>query len=549
MIRSLRRYAALIVPVVLLAGCAKGGLPTVAPDGSAADQTSKPRQVFRYGNGSEPQDLDPQQVQGTPELHLIEALFEGLLTEDPKDCHPVPGLAKSWEISPDRLVYTFHLRENIKWSDGVPITADDFLLSWKRMISPRFASQYAYLVYNFVKNAKDYYDGKITDFSQVGFKAPDEQTLVVTLSGPTPFLLKILANHYAWHAVPIHTILKYGALDDRSTAWTRPGNMVSDGPFMLKEWLPQQRIVVVRNPNYWDAATVKLDEVDFYPTDDIPGEERMFRSGQIDITTDIPHSKIPVYKREHPEELHLEPFLGVYYYRCNVTVPPLNDKRVRKALAIAIDRETLVRDVVQGGELPAYGVTYPGTAGYFPRARITGTLDDAKRLLAEAGYPGGRGMPTIQFIYNTSENHKQIGEAIQEMWRTKLGVNIELQNQEWKVYLDNQHTQNYQLQRAGWIADYEDPHVFLEIWETGNGNNDTLWSNAEYDKLLHEALQAKDDAQRYEIYQKMDAILVDECPVIPIYFYTRTYLMSTKVKGYWPTLLDTHPFKYIYMEN
>jgi oligopeptide transport system substrate-binding protein len=549
MIRSLRRYAALIAPLALLIGCAKSGLPTEAPEGSTADQASKPRQVFRYGNGTEPQDLDPQQVQGTPELHLIEALYEGLLTEDPKDCHPVPGLAKSWEVSPDGLVYTFHLRENIKWSDGVPITANDFLLSWKRMISPKFASQYAYLVYNFVKNAKDYYDEKITDFSLVGFKAPDQQTLVVTLSGPTPFLTKIIANHYAWHAVPIHTILKYGALDERSTAWTRPGNLVSSGPFMLKEWVPQQRIVVVRNPNYWDAATVKLDEVDFYPTEDIPGEERMFRAGQIDITTDIPHSKIDIYKKEHPEELHLEPFLGIYYYRCNVTVPPLNDKRVRRALAIAIDREELIRDVVRGNELPAYAVSYPGTAGYAPRAQITGTLDDARRLLAEAGYPGGKGMPAIQFIYNTSDNHRQIGEAIQEMWRKKLGVNIELQNQEWKVYLDNQHTQNYQLERAGWIADYEDPHVFLEIWETGNGNNDTLWSNAEYDRLLHEALQAKDDKERYEIYQKMDAILVDECPVIPIYYYTRTYLMSPKVKGYWPTLLDTHPFKYIYMAN
>jgi oligopeptide transport system substrate-binding protein len=549
MIRSLRRYAALIAPLALLAGCSRSALPTEPTDGSAAGEASRPRQVLRYGNGSEPQDLDPQQVQGTPELHLIEALFEGLLAEDPKDCHPVPGLAKSWEVSPDGLVYTFHLRENIKWSDGVPITANDFLLSWKRMISPRFASEYAYLVYNFVKNAKDYYEGTITDFSQVGFEAPDERTLRVTLSGPTPFLLKIIANHYAWHAVPIHTILKYGALDERSTAWTRAGNMVSNGPFMLKEWLPQQRIVVVRNPNYWDAASVKLDEVDFYPTEDTAGEERMFRSGQIDITTDIPISKIAPYKRDHPEELHLEPFLGVYYYRCNVTIPPLNDKRVRKALAIAIDRDALIRDVTRGGQRPAYAVSYPGTAGYFPRAQITGTLDDARRLLADAGYPGGRGMPTIQFIYNTNDNHKQIGEAIQEMWRKNLGVNIELQNQEWKVYLDNQHTHNYQLQRAGWIADYEDPHVFLEIWETGNGNNDTLWSNADYDRLLHEALQAKDDAVRYEIYQKMDAILVDECPVIPIYYYTKTYLMSPRVKGYWPTLLDTHPFKYIYLDN
>jgi oligopeptide transport system substrate-binding protein len=532
--------AAVLCPLATLAGCGK------APSTGAQ---AKVPQVFRYGNFAEPQDLDPQVVQGVPEFHLLTALSEGLLVPDPGDLHPIPGLASSWEVSPDGIVYTFHLRDNIRWSDGSPITADDFLMSWKRVLSPKLASEYAYLIFNFVKGAKDYNEGKTTDFSQVGLKATDGRTLQVTLNYPTPFLPKIIANHYAWDPVPVKVLLRYGALDDRSTQWTRAGNLVSSGPFMLKEWTPQVRIVTVRNPNYWDAAHVKLDEVDFLPTEDIPAEERMFRSGQVDRTQEIPQDKIGAYRKDHPEFLHIDPYLGVYFYRCNVSRPPLDDKRVRKALALAIDRESLVRNVSRGGERPAYAVSYPGDTGYTPRARLSGTIDDARRLLAEAGYPGGKGMPPIQLLYNTSANNKQVAEAIQEMWRSTLGVNIDLLNEEWKVYLDSQHTHNYQMERSGWIADYPDPHVFLEIWETGNGNNDTLWSNPQYDRLLHEALRAKDDAARYEIYQKMDAILVDECPVIPIYYYTRPYLMSTRVKGYSPNLMDNPFFKTISMGN
>ena len=546
MIRRLWRPAPVLGPLVLPTGYGKA--PDPAGDTVA---TAAPRvpQVFRYDNFAEPQDLDPQVVTGVPEFHLLQALSEGLLTASPVDLHPGPGLASSWEVSSDGLVYTFHLRDNLRWSDGSPITTDDFLMSWKRMISPKIASEYAYLIYNFVKGAKDYYEGKITDFGQVGMKAPDARTLQVTLLSPTPFLPKIIANHFSWDPLPIKVLQRFGALEERSTPWTRAGNPVCSGPFMLKEWSPQKRIVVVRNPYYWDAANVKLDEVDFLPTEDIPAEERMFRDNQEDRTQEIPTDKIDAYKRDHPELIHIEPYLGVYFYRCNVTRPPLNDKRVRKALALAIDRESLVKNVVRGGQQPAYAVSPPGNTGYSPRARLSGTLDDARRLLAEAGYPGGKGLPPIQLLYNTNSNNKQVAEAIQEMWRRNLGVTIDLMNEEWKVYLDSQHTHNYQMERSAWIADYPDPHVFLEIYETGNGNNDTLWSNADYDRLLHEALRAKDDATRYEIYQKMDAILVDECPVIPIYYYTRPYLMSTKVKGYSPNLMDNPFFKTISMGN
>jgi oligopeptide transport system substrate-binding protein len=543
MIRRLWRVAALFVPLAFIAGCGR------SDSTGASGTTAHAPQVYRYGNFAEPQDIDPQVVQGVPENHVIQSLLEGMVSPDPKDLHPIPAMAASWDISPDGLVYTFHLRDNLQWSDGSPITTDDVLLSWKRMISPKLASEYAYLIYNFVVGAKEYYDGKLTDFSKVGFSAPDAHTIRVTLKSPTPFLLQILADHYAWDTIPIKVLLKYGALDERSTQWTRPGNFAGNGPFMLKEWIPQEKIVVVRNPHYWNAAKVKLDEVDFLPTEDIPAEERMFRSGQLDKTQEIPTAKIDTYRRDHPELLHIEPYLGVYFYRFNVTRAPMNDKRVRRALALAINRERIVKDVTRGGEIPAYAISYPGDAGYTSRAQLSGTLDDARRLLAEAGFPGGKGMAPVQVLYNTSANNKQIAEAIQEMWRTNLGVESELVNEEWKVYLDSQHSHNFQVQRAAWIADYADPHVFLEIWESTNGNNDSLWANPDYDRLLHEALTAKDNASRYETYQKMDAILVDECPVIPIFYYTRPFLMSTKVKGYWPNVLDIHPFQDIYLEN
>ena len=544
------RRPCLIVSTVLASFLFTSGCSKKDSLQSPADGTKKPvAQVLRLGNGAEPQDLDPQTVTGVPEHNIFQALFEGLLSEDPKDLHPVPGLADKWEISSDGLVYTFHLRENLKWSDGTPITADQFVESYRRMLSPALAAEYSYLLW-FAVGAEDFNKGKLTDFAQTGFKALDPRTLEVTLKSATPYLLKIIASHHSWCVVPVHVIKKFGKLDEKSTNWTRAGNLVSSAAFMLKEWTPSQKITVVPNPNYWDAATVKLSAIEFYPTEDYATDERMFRTGQVDRTYELPSAKIDTYRKDYPAALRIEPYLGIYYYRCNVTRPPLTDKRVRRALALAIDRESLIKNVIRGDQAPAYAVSYPGTAGYFPRAKLQGGLAEARRLMAEAGYPDGKGCPPIELLYNTNDNHRQIAEAIQQMLRKNLGVELTLRNEEWKVYLTTQHiTHDFTLQRAGWIADYVDPHVFLETWVTGNGNNDTLWSNAEYDRLFQNALVAKNDTDRYEIYQKMDAILVDELPVIPIYYYTRFYALNPKVKGYYPTLLDNHPYKYISIEE
>jgi oligopeptide transport system substrate-binding protein len=288
---------------------------------------------------------------------------------------------------------------------------------------------------------------------------------------------------------------------------------------------------------------VKLDTINFMPTESIDTEERMFRTGQVDKTNELPNTKIDTYKREFPESYRQEPYYGVYFFRFNVTKPPLNDKRVRRALALAIDRESIVRNVTRGGQTPAYNFT-PPSPKFKSEARIAGDLAEAKRLLAEAGFPEGRGFPQVSILYNTSENHRAIAEAIQQMWRTRLGVDIGLTNQEWKVYLDSQDTLAFDIARAGWIADYVDPNTFMDMWRTGGGNNDTGWSNATYDALLDESAKVSSDAERFAIYQKLEAMLADEVPIIPLYFYTRVFAMNPKLR-FVPNVIDNRSWKFV----
>jgi len=540
------RFAIIPATALLLAGC---GPSQVSVNVETNAKSESNRMVLRLGNGSEPEDLDPQVITGVPEHHIVMALFEGLVSADPTDLHPLPGLADSWNVSNDGRTYTFHLRDGIRWSDGVPITTADFIGSYKRMLTPAFAAQYANFLYDYVVNAKEYYDGTITDFSQVGFRAIDERTLEVRLKFPVPYLLNIIAGHQAWTAVPIHIVERFGGLERKSTDWTRPGNLVGSGPFVLSQWLPDQKVVVERNPYYWDAKNVRLDAIEFYAISDDAAEERLFRTGQLDMTNSLPLSKIDVYRQDYPDQLRISPYLGIYYYVFNIAKPPLNDPRVRKALALAIDREAIVNNVTRGGQRAAYSVSYPNTLGYTPRARLTGDIAEAQRLLAEAGYPGGRGMPPIELLYNTSEAHRSIAEAIQAMWRTNLGVDLRLENQEWAVYLSMTEAKNFELARGGWIADYVHPNSLLEIWESRNGNNHSNWANPEYDRLYQEALAASSEEARYEIYQRMDQILVNEVPLVPIYHYTRVYAVSPRVRGISENLLDLHPYKYVWISD
>jgi len=536
--RPAARWCGLFLFLVLsLAGCSRRETRVEIADRE---------QVLLKGNGTEPQELDPYLVTGVPEDQILLSLFEGLVTEDPVDLHPVPGVAKSWDVSSDGKIYTFHLRENAKWSNGDPVTARDFLESYKRMLTPSLAAEYSYMHF-VVKNAEAYNQGKITDFSQVGYQVLDDQTLQITLENSTPYFLS-LATHMSWYPVHLPTIRKYGDPYLRGNKWTRPGRFVGNGAFLLSKWRVNDVIVVKKSPSYWDRDRVRLNEIHFMPIESDDTEERAFRAGQLHVTQTLPLTKMDLYRKNYPNLLHIDPFLGSYFYDINVTKPPLNDKRVRRALALSIDRESIVNNVTRGGQLPAFYLTPPGTAGYTCRTLLHEDLAEAKRLLAEAGYPDGKGLPPIELLYNTLESHRIIAETIQQMWKKSLGIDVQLVNQEWKVYLDSQRTLNYQVSRASWIGDYNDPNTFLDMWTTGNGNNRTGWSNPEYDRLIAEAARITDLKQRLEVFQKAEALLLDEVPMIPIYFYTLTTAQRPELKGWYPTILDHHPYKYVYLE-
>jgi oligopeptide transport system substrate-binding protein len=502
--------------------------------------------VLHFGNGDEPQDLDPHTVQGTPEHKIFLSLFEGLLSRNPDGQEPLPGVAERWETSADNLVYTFHLRENARWSNGDPVTASDFVGSYKRMLTPELGAQYAYMLY-MMAGAEDYHRGRLKDFSQVGVKAINERTLQITLRQPATFFLPALL-HYAWHPVHLRTIEKHGGLTRRGTAWTRPENFVSNGPFILKEWRPHQRIVVERSPTYWDKERVALDQIHYHPVNSSETEDRMFRTGQLHVTATLPLNKLAVYKREMPHAVRADPWCGTYFYRFNVSRKPFQDVRVRRALMLAIDRESLVRNITLAGEQPAYHLVPPNVHGYNSRHRLKEDVAEARRLLAEAGYPNGQGFPRVELNFNTYEKHRTIAEAIQQMWRRNLGIDVSLDNQEWRVYMANQNASNFDIQRGGWLADYLDPHVFMDLWQTDGGNNHTRWSNPEYDKLLAQALDAASQEARYEIYQQMEKILIDEAPFIPLFFYVHTRLIDPRV-NYRTTLLDDFPFKHVVLKD
>ncbi len=526
-----------------LAGC-------VRPGGRVSQGNRD--QILYAGNGSEPQDLDPQAVIGTIEQRIMNALFEGLVSQDPKDLHPIPGVAETWDISPDGLQYTFHLRKNARWSNGDALTSQDFLNSYRRALLPKLGSQYAdmFFVHVEVVNAREFYEGRITDFKQVGFEAPDPYTFIVHLKHPCPSFLGIL-NHQSWYPVPLATILKYGAIDEKSTRWTAPGNFVCNGPFRLKSWKPEVDLVVEKNPCWWNASIVRLKEIHYYPTENIDTEERDFRSGQFHITYDLPQTKVDNYRKDSPQFLRIEPYLGSYYYRLNVTNPAVQDKRVRRALAMAIDRDAIVKNVTRGGQAPAHNFVPPSPdpAGYVCRSSIPTDFEGARKLLAEAGYPDGKGLPPIELLINTSQNHRQIAEAIQQMWHDHLHIDAKIVNQEWKVYLDSQHQLNYCVSRSAWIGDYDDPFAFLAIMTSDGGNNDTGFKSPEYDRLLREAVAAPTKAERFADFQKAEAILMDEVPMAPVYFYTRVYLMQPSVKGWYSNNLDIHMPQFIYLED
>ena len=534
---AMKHSRIVLVLGLLAAGCARRETPV---------EIGNREQILHLGNGSEPKDLDPHIVTGVPEHNIIAALREGLVAEDPVDLHPVPGVAERWTVSADGRRYTFHLRADARWSNGDPVTAADFVFSYRRILSPNLGSAYAYMLFC-LENAAAFNAGDLADFAQVGVHARDDRTLELRLAHGTPYFLSLL-NHYSWFPVHPPTILARGAIDQLGTKWTRPEHHVGNGPFILDTWAPGKVITVRKSDTYWDRATVRLQGIRFYPIGDHNIEDRAFRAGQLHVTGTVPIDRVRWYREHNPAVLRTDPYLGCYYYLFNTRRPPLDDARVRRALAMAVDRRQIVDHVTQGGEAPAHHFTPPGTAGYTARAHLPDDVDGARALLAAAGYPDGRGLPAIELLYNTSEAHARIAQAIQQMWKTRLGINVSLVNMEWKVYLANTESGTYDIARAGWIGDYVDPNTFLDMWVTGGGNNRAGWSNPQYDALISEATATVDPAARREIFQQAEAILMQEAPILPIYFYQSKSLIHPAVRGWNPTLLDHHPYKHVYLE-
>ncbi|WP_434359679.1 ABC transporter substrate-binding protein [Parasalinivibrio latis] len=483
------------------------------------------------GNGTEVASLDPHKVEGVPESHVLRDLLEGLVIQDAAG-NTIAGTAESWSTE-DNKTFTFKIRKDAKWSNGDPVTAHDFEYSFKRAADPATASPYAwYIEYTKMLNAKDIIAGKKSS-SELGVKALDDHTLVLETEVPLPYFVKMLA-HTTMYPVHKATIEKFG------DSWTKPGNFVGNGAYTLTDWVVNEKIVLERNSNYWDNTDTVVDKVTFLPIENQNAEMNRFLSGEIDITYEVPNEQYRRLAKQYPENVVVSPNLCTYYYGFNTQKAPFNDVRVRKALSYTIDRDIVTKAILGQGQKPAYALTHSGITGFSPDLPEYAKLSQkernakAKELLTEAGF--GEGKPLdFTLLYNTSENHKKIAVAIQSMWKKSLGgfVKVELENQEWKTYLDNSKQGNFDVRRAGWCADYNEASTFLSIAETENGSNDQKYSSEIYDDAMKKAAtEAKSDEERNALYAIAEAQLAKDMPIAPIYQYVQPRLVSTSVGGY-----------------
>ena len=497
--------------------------------------------VLRRGNGAEPQSLDIHAVQGVPEAHLLRDLYEGLVAEGADGSH-IPGAAASWEIDDGGTVYTFHLRPDGKWSNGDPVTASDFVFALRRGMTPTTASPYAFLMYP-VKNGRNVTAGELTP-NDLGVRAVDDLTLEITLEQPTPYFLGQLTHYFAY---PLHQ----GAMAEGGTRWTRPGNLVSNGPYVLDAWTPQSHISLRRNPHFHDAENVAIDRVRFVPTEDASAELKRYRADELDLTSTVPLESYQWAVKNFPNELRRSPALGVYYYALNTRLPKFSDARVRQALALAIHRDVITEKITRAGETPAFGWVPPGTLGYGQPVRVewaeTATaarVAKAKQLMMAAGYGPDKPL-SVELLYNTSEGHKKIAIAIAAMWKS-LGVKVTLRNEEWKVYLASRNQGKFEVSRAGWIGDYNDPYTFLEILRSDAGLiNGTGYANPAYDSFLDQSAKELDPAKRVGRMRDAERILLADLPVIPIYFYVSRALVKPYISGWKSNIMGVHPTRWM----
>ncbi|EPO9622094.1 oligopeptide ABC transporter substrate-binding protein OppA [Enterobacter kobei] len=504
------------------------GNAAMAADVPAGVQLAEKQTLVR-NNGAEVQSLDPHKIEGVPESNVNRDLFEGLLVTD-VDGHPAPGVAEKWE-NKDFKVWTFHLRKDAKWSDGTPVTAEDFVYSWQRLANPNTASPYAsYLQYGHIANIDDIIAGKkpVTD---LGVKAIDANTFEVTLSEPVPYFYKLLV-HPSVSPVPKSAVEKFGE------KWTRPANIVTNGAYKLKDWVVNERMVLERNPQYWDNAKTVINQVTYLPISSEVTDVNRYRSGEIDMTyNNMPIELFQKLKKEIPKEVHVDPYLCTYYYEINNQKAPFTDVRVRTALKLALDRDIIVNKVKNQGDLPAYSYTPPYTDGmklvepeWFKWSQEKRN-EEAKKLLAEAGYTADKPL-TFNLLYNTSDLHKKLAIAVASIWKKNLGVNVKLENQEWKTFLDTRHQGTFDVARAGWCADYNEPTSFLNTMLSDSSNNTAHYKSPAFDKIIADTLKVSDDAQRAELYAKSEEQLDKDSAIVPVYYYVNARLVKPWVGGY-----------------
>jgi oligopeptide transport system substrate-binding protein len=520
-------WAAALLSLLLAVGCT----------------VSYPRADLVIINGHEPESLDPAIGSTVEDSRVGAALFEGFVRNDPVTAAAVPSLAERWEISADGRVYTFHLRTNLQWSTGEPIHADDFVYSWRRVLDPQTGAKYASQLF-YVKNAQDFNDGKLKDPEKVGIHALDANTVRVELNAPTAFFLDLITLP-TFSVVPRFAIEKYG------DAWVRHQPVPSSGAYTLEAWRLNDRIRVRKNPLYWDAANTKLETADFLPVAMPSTALNLYDTGEADIIWDkdlIPAELIDAL-RTRPD-FHSYTYPASYFLRYNVTQPPFNDVRIRKALALAIDKKRIVEKILRAGEKPASHLVPDGTANYEPTEGLGYNPDEARKLLAEAGYPGGKGFPNFNYLLDSGGGanvHSQIAVEIQNMWERGLGIHVELRQMEKKIYVDAQDRLDYNVSRSSWIGDYNDPDTFLGLFRSFDGNNRTGWKSARYDKLIEDADNQPDVTKRTQLLKQAETLLVrDEVPIVPIYFYVGlSFYNPAKTKGIHPNILDVHPLNSI----
>lgn len=498
--------------------------------------------TLNTANGGEPGSLDPHKVSGDWENRIVGDFIEGLVAEDAKG-DAIPGQAESWTVSDDGTVYTFKLRDGIVWSDGEPVTADDFVFAFRRLFDPKEANEYAYLQYP-IKNSEKIASGEITDAAELGVKAIDDKTVEITLEAATPFFLQAL-THYTAYPLPQHLIEKVGA------DWTKVENIVANGPYKIVEWVPGSFIRSVRNDSYYDAANVKIDEVTYNVSEDLAASLNRYRAGEFDIMTDFPADQYQLIKDQLPGQAHVAPFLGVYYYVMNQEKPELKDVRVRKALSMAINRDVIGPDVLGTGELPAYGWVPQGTANYEGTAYMPAwaslpydeKVKEAAALMAEAGYTPEKPLK-LQLRYNTNDNHQRIAVAIASMWKA-VGAEVELFNAETAVHYDALRAGDFQVGRAGWLLDYSDASNTLDLLKTGVDNNYGRYSNPKFDELLKSASSELDLTKRAALLHEAEALAMDEFGAIPIYWYVSKNVVSPKVTGFEDNAKDVHRHRWM----